>query len=80
MDDLQTLELPRHVHQADGVYRIVHTLADLEASLADGWHLRPPMLSADPEPVSTDDPAADVVAVMDAVTDEPAQPAKARRR
>lgn len=56
MDDLQTLELPRHVHQADGVSRIVRTFDELEDAIDDGWMLRPPT-DVDPHG-STDHEAA----------------------
>lgn len=37
-------EVPRHVHKADGVSKMVQTAADLETAFSEGWVIDPNML------------------------------------
>lgn len=52
------IETPRHVHQANGVWKRVENQAELESALAEGWVIDPNTLTKqviltdapDPEP------------------------------
>lgn len=57
-------ELPRHLHQADGVSKVVSTPDDCDAALRAGWVIDPndlpatPVAPVDDAPVAPADPPA----------------------
>lgn len=73
-------EYPRHVHQAGGVFAVVHSDAERDAHVAKGWYLTP--LEADQAAAGVEvvtDRQAIAAAMEDTIAPPDAVPARRRK-
>lgn len=73
--NLRKLEFPRHVHKAGGS-RIVATVAECEAAIAEGYIVIPPAGFVDDEPAALPSAPAEAPSVEDPPKRKPGRPKK----